>query len=130
MIEKGVGQRLGRHSLGIQSGLPPGVQVITLFQVFGQGTVRIGPGAEVVNLTSDSLSPVAGGVSVEWKVRVRLGGFALNWSGGRILSSHDNGSSEQALLWPRPGRHHRPGHCSKDTRRRNGRKGKRIWAKK
>lgn len=51
------------------------LQVVTLVDGLLQCRVGIVPQTEIVNLTADSLGPLAVRVRVEWKVRTRLGGL-------------------------------------------------------
>jgi hypothetical protein len=74
-VQECVGQLLDCQGLWCRLGLPPRVQGILLVEVFLQGALGVGPGAEVVQLAADLLRPDARGVREEGEIGVRLAGL-------------------------------------------------------
>jgi hypothetical protein len=69
---------------------------ILLFQVFGQGTIGVGPGTEIVDFAPNLFAPIPGRVGSEGVFRVRFGGLASDGGWSRIRLGHGDTSLPQS----------------------------------
>lgn len=65
----------GQANTGSGSRSPACVQIVTLIEIFLQGSLRIEPRSEVVELTAYLLRPATGCVGEKWKIGIWLGGL-------------------------------------------------------
>jgi hypothetical protein len=102
---------LDRDAGKIGARLATGVQGVLLFQVRFQGSIGIGPHAEVVHPTTDFLGPLAAGMGEQREVGIGLARLD-GWTRMRI--GHSNSSSNRCCGVHGRERYHRPGLVIRD----------------